>query len=225
MSQQIELTAELRQDVGKGASRRLRRTSENVPGIIYGGGKDPQPLTLNVFELTKAMQQESFFSQILNVVVTGDLQQAIVRDVQRHPATEKVLHIDFLRIRADQPIQVSVPVHFVNEDRCRGVREEGGMVSHNLTEIEVSCLPGQLPEYIEVDVAELGVGDAIHLSDLKVPEGVTLVQLALGEDHDLTVATVTGPRVSAAEEAEEGGAEPGAEPEAESGEGEEAGED
>jgi len=213
MSQQIELTAELRQDVGKGASRRLRRLSENVPGIIYGGGKDPQPLTLNVFELTKAMQQESFFSQILNVVVAGESQQAIVRDLQRHPATEKVQHIDFMRIRADQPIQVSVPVHFVNEERCIGVRQEGGIISHNLTEIEISCLPGQLPEFIEVDMADLGVGDSIHLSNLSVPAGVTIVQLALGEDHDMTVVTVNAPRVSAGEEegaAGEAEAEPGA---------------
>jgi len=222
MSQQIELNAELRHDVGKGASRRLRRSSENVPGIIYGGGKDPQAVTLNVFQLGKAMQQEAFYSQILSVVVAGEPQQAIVRDLQRHPANEKVLHIDFLRVRADQPIQVSVPVHFVNEDRCRGVRQEGGIVSHNLTEVEISCLPAELPEFIEVDIADLGVGEAVHLSDLSVPAGVTIVQLALGEDHDMTVVTVTAPRVSGAEaEAEE--AEGG--PVAEQGAGEEADED
>ncbi len=206
MSQQIELSAELRQDVGRGASRRLRRMSEKVPGIIYGGGRDPQPLTLNGFQLSKAMQQESFFSQILNVVIGGDSQQAIVRDLQRHPASEKILHIDFLRIRADQPIDVSVPVHFVNEDRCKGVRLEGGIVSHNLTEIEISCLPADLPEYIEVDIAELGVGESIHLSDLVVPSGVTIVQLALGEDHDMTVVTITAPRVSSTDEEGEAGA-------------------
>ena len=211
MSQQIELSAELRPDVGRGASRRLRRMSEKVPGIIYGGGKDPQPLTLNGFQLSKAMQQESFFSQILNVTIGGDSQQAIVRDLQRHPASERILHIDFLRIRADQPIDVSVPVHFINEDRCKGVRLEGGIVSHNLTEIEISCLPADLPEYIEVDVAELSVGESVHLSDLVVPGGVTIVQLAQGEDHDMTVVTITAPRVSSTEEEGEAGAaeEPG----------------
>ena len=204
MSQQIEITAELRQDVGKGASRRLRRASEKVPGIIYGAGKDPQSLTLNGFQLSKAMQQESFFSQILNVSVEGDSQQAIVRDLQRHPANEKVLHIDFLRVRADQPIDVNVPIHFINEEQCKGVRLEGGVVSHNLTDIEVSCLPADLPEFIEVDIAELGVGEALHLSDLVVPSGVTIVQLALGEDHDITVVTVNEPRVSSADEPVEG---------------------
>ena len=200
MSQQIEITAELRQDVGKGASRRLRRTSENVPGIIYGAGKDPQPLTLNVFQLSKAMQQESFFSQILNVSVDGNSQQAIVRDLQRHPASENVLHIDFLRVRADQAIDVNIPIHFINEDRCTGVRLEGGVVSHNLTDVEISCLPADLPEFIEVDIAELGVGESIHLSDLVVPDGVTIVQLALGADHDISVVTVNEPRVSSVEE-------------------------
>ncbi len=204
MSQQIEITAELRQDVGKGASRRLRRTSEKVPGIIYGAGKDPQSLTLNVFQLSKAMQQESFFSQILNVSVEGSSQQAIVRDLQRNPATEKVLHIDFLRVLADQAIDVNIPLHFINEDRCTGVRLEGGVISHNLTDVEISCLPANLPEFIEVDIAELGVGESIHLSDLVVPDGVTIVQLALGEDHDISVVTVNEPRVSAVEEEAEG---------------------
>jgi large subunit ribosomal protein L25 len=222
MSQQIEITAELRQDVGKGASRRLRRTSEKVPGIIYGAGKDPQPLTLNVFQLSKAMQQESFFSQILNVSVEGSSQQAIVRDLQRHPASEKVLHIDFLRVRADQAIDVNIPLHFINEDRCKGVRLEGGVVSHNLTDVEISCLPADLPEFIEVDIAELGVGESIHLSDLVVPEGVTIVQLALGADHDISVVTVNEPRVSAAEEEAEGEEQ---EPEAPEADEEEPGED
>jgi large subunit ribosomal protein L25 len=222
MSQQIEITAELRQDVGKGASRRLRRTSEKVPGIIYGAGQDPQSLTLNGFQLSKAMQQESFFSQILNVSVEGDSQQAIVRDLQRHPANEKVLHIDFLRVRADQPIDVNVPIHFINEEECKGVRLEGGVVSHNLTDIEISCLPADLPEFIEVDIAELGVGEAIHLSDLVVPSGVTIVQLALGEDHDITVVTVNEPRVSSADEPAEGEEQAPEQPEADQ---EEPGED
>jgi large subunit ribosomal protein L25 len=222
MSQQIEITAELRQDVGKGASRRLRRMSEKVPGIIYGAGKEPQPLTLNIFQLSKAMQQESFFSQILNVRVEGDSQQAIVRDLHRHPASEKVLHIDFLRVRADQPIDVNVPIHFINEEQCKGVRLEGGIVSHNLTDVEISCLPADLPEFIEVDIADLGVGESIHLSDLVVPGGVTIVQLALGEDHDITVVTVNEPRVSAADEEAEAEEQAPARPEADQ---EEPGED
>ena len=150
-------------------------------------------------------------------------QQAIVRDLQRHPATEKVMHIDFFRVRADQAIDVNLPIHFINEDRCTGVRLEGGVISHNLTDVEISCLPADLPEFIEVDIAELGVGEAIHLSDLVVPDGVTIVQLALGADHDISVVTVNEPRVSAVEEEEAEGEEQA--PEAPEADEEEPGED
>jgi large subunit ribosomal protein L25 len=201
MSQQIEIIAELREDVGKGASRRLRRQAEKVPGIIYGAGDDAVPLTLNSNELGKALQLESFYSQILNIVVDGKSQQAVVRDLQRHPATEKVLHIDFMRIRADRAIEVSVPLHFIDEDKCVGVKFGGGSIIHNLTELEVSCLPGDLPEYIEVFMAEVELNDSVHLSDLVLPEGVSIVAL-MGEAHDDTVASVQMPRGGLEEEEE-----------------------
>ncbi len=207
MSQKIEINAEVRTDVGKGASRRLRRSGDKVPAIIYGAEEPPINLTLSANELNKAMQEEAFFSQILDVKVDGKAHQAVLRDLQRNPANEKVLHVDFFRISANKPIHVSVPLHFVNEDKCKGVRLGGGNISHAMTEVEVSCLPKDLPEYIEVYMAELDVGEIIHLSDLALPDGVTLV--ALSHDDDRAVVSVQAPRGGAGdeEEAEEAAAE------------------
>jgi large subunit ribosomal protein L25 len=221
MSQQIEIHAELRVDVGKGASRRLRRQAEKVPGIIYGGSDDPVPLTMSSIELSKVMAQESFYSQILNVVVDGKGQQALVRDLQRHPATERVQHIDFLRIRADRAIQVSIPLHFIDEDKCIGVREGGGSIIHNLNEVEISCLPGDLPEFLEVFMALVELNQSVRLSDLAVPEGVTIVALAHGADRDVNVVSVQIPRGGVEEEEELEAAEAA---EGEEVEGDEAGE-
>ena len=198
MSQKIEINAELRSDVGKGASRRLRRSGDKVPGIIYGAEEDPFNLTLNTNELKKAMQNEAFFSQILDVKFDGKTQQAVLRDMQRNPASEKVLHVDFMRISANKPIQVSVPLHFVNEDKCKGVRLGGGTIAHTMNEVEISCLPRNLPEFIEVYMAELDVGELIHLSDLALPEGVEIVALSHGDDR--AVVSVQAPRVETEEE-------------------------
>lgn len=203
MSDQIALTAEIRTDVGKGASRRLRRSGEKVPAIIYGAEDAPQKLTLAANELAKAMQQEVFYSQILDVVVEGKSNQAVVRDLQRNPASGKVLHIDFQRVSANKPINVSVPLHFINEEQCVGVKISGGIIAHNLTEVEISCLPADLPEYIEVDMQDIDLGFALHLSGLALPPGVTIVALTYGEDHDTTVVSVNERRVIADEEEEE----------------------
>ena len=200
MSQKVEVNAEVRADVGKGASRRLRRSGDKIPGIIYGAEEDPVSLTLSTNELSKAMQNEAFFSQILQVKFDGKTQQAVLRDIQRNPATEKVLHVDFMRVSANKPIQVNVPLHFVNEDKCKGVRLGGGSISHTMNEVEISCLPGDLPEYIEVYMAELDVGEIIHLSDLALPQGVSIV--ALTHDDDRAVASVIMPRGGADEEEE-----------------------
>lgn len=204
MSEQIQINAEPRQEAGKGASRRLRRAGVSIPGIIYGGAKEAMPITLNANQLGKAMQNEAFYSQILEVVIGGETEQAVVRDLQRHPASEKVMHIDFLRVQADQIIQVHVPVHFVNEERCIGVRQGGGNIVHNLIEVELACLPKDLPEYIEVDMANLNVGESVYLSDLVMPEGVTVVALSYGADHDTNVVSVRAPRGGAAAEDEAG---------------------
>lgn len=194
MAQAIELRAEVRSATGKGANRRLRRLEGKVPGVIYGGGGDPQSLSFAYFELANAAEHESFYSQILTLDIGGVREQAIVRDMQRHPASERVTHIDFLRVRADQALTVSIPIHFLNEDRCVGVRLGGGSLSHNLTEVEVECLPKDLPQFIAVDVAELAVGSAIHLSDLQLPEGVSIPSLSHGSDYDLPVVSVNASR-------------------------------
>ncbi len=194
MSEQLAIDAKLRSDLGKGASRRLRRNADEVPAIIYGAGKDPAPLTLVRKDFEKALENEAFFSQVIDVNVDGDVQPAILKDLQRHPAKDRVMHADFLRVDANVKIKVSVPLHFINEEKCHGVKIEGGIISHLLTEIEVLSLPADIPEYIEVDMIDVTTADIIHISDLKLPEGVESTALALGEDHDMAVASVTAKR-------------------------------
>ena len=194
MSDQFELTAELREDKGKGASRRLRRLADQVPAIIYGGKEDPKPLPLVRKDFEKALENQAFFSHVLIINVGGNTEKAILKDLQRHPAKDVVMHADFLRVDDKVAIKVHVPIHFVNEDTCYGVKMEGGMVQHQVTDIEVSCLPADIPEYIEVDMAEVKSGEIVHLTDITLPEGVTSVALALGDDHDLAVASVIPPK-------------------------------
>ena len=194
MSDMFELSAELREDKGKGASRRLRRLADQVPAIIYGGNIDPQPLALVRKDLEKALENEAFFSHVLTIKVGGDVQKAILKDLQRHPARNRVMHSDFLRVDENTAVKVNEPIHFINEAKAHGVKMEGGIVQHQVTDIEVSCLPGDIPEYVEVDMIDVRVGDIIHLSDIQLPEGVTSVALALGEDHDLAVASIIAPR-------------------------------
>ena len=226
MADTIVISAEFREDVGKGASRRLRKHANKVPGILYGGGEDPVPLLMEFRELTKAMEEEAFYSQVLEVAVQDKSQQAVLRDLQRDPASDRVMHVDFLRIRADRAIQVSIPLHFINEDVCIGVKTGDGTISHNLIEVEVSCLPADLPEYIEVDMGNIDLNESVHLTNLELPEGVAIVALIQGEDHDITVASVQPPRGGGEEdefettdEADEEGGEEGDE---EAGEGDDA---
>lgn len=203
MAEQIVLRAAFRDDLGKGASRRLRRLEDKVPGVLYGGGVDPVPLSITYRDLSKAMQEEAFFAQILELAVGDKTQSCVLREVQRHPATEKVQHVDFLRIREDLPLQMNVPLHFLNEESCVGVKLGGGRIARNLIEVEISCLPRDLPEYIEVDVEHLDVGSSVHLSDLALPEGVTIVALGLGEDRDIPVVSVTARRGGVLDEQKE----------------------
>jgi large subunit ribosomal protein L25 len=190
----FELNAELRTDKGKGASRRLRRNADMIPAILYGAGKAPLSLTLAHKDIHKACENEAFFSHIITINADGDSQQAIVKDLQRHPAKDRIMHADFLRIQMDQAITVEVPLHFINEDSCVGVRQGGGNVSHNMTSIEISCLPGDLPEYIEVDIEHLDLGDAIHMSDLRLVEALSIPSLQQGADHDHVVVSVNAPK-------------------------------
>jgi large subunit ribosomal protein L25 len=190
----FELNASLRKDKGKGASRRLRRNADMIPAILYGAGKEPLPLTLAHKDIHKACQNEAFFSRIITIIADGNSQQAIVKDLQRHPAKDRIMHADFLRIQMDQAITVEVPLHFLNEDSCLGVRQGGGNVSHNMTSIDICCLPGDLPEYIEVDIEELDLGDSIHISGLKLAEGLSIPSLQQGADHDHVVVSVNAPK-------------------------------
>ncbi len=189
MSLDFTFDAEPRSDLGKGASRRLRKSGK-IPAVIYGGGEDPVSVTLDHDSFMHNLEQEAFYSHILTVNVGKKKQKTILRDLQRHPYRPTVLHVDLLRVREDTAINVHVPLHFINEDICHGVKMEGGVISHNFVELEIICLPKDLPEFIEVDVADLKLNETIHLSEVKVPEGVTIVELAHGEGHDHVVVSV-----------------------------------
>jgi len=195
MSDQFELQAELREDKGKGSSRRLRRLADQIPAIVYGAGKDPKPLTLIRKDLEKALENEAFYTNVLTINVGKSKEKAILKDLQRHPAKDMVMHADFLRVDEKVEIKMTIPLHFINEDTCKGVKLDGGMIQHQVTEIDVLCLPSNIPEYIEVDMAEREIGDIVHLSDITLPEHVTSIDLRLGEEHDLALASVQAPKV------------------------------
>jgi large subunit ribosomal protein L25 len=206
MADTIVLEAEPRHDTGKGASRRLRRLEHKVPAIVYGGDQPPRNLQVAYAPLKKLLESESFFTQVLTLRVEGAEEPVLLQDLQRHPARDEVTHMDLLRVDLTQKVTHEVPLHFVNEEVCVGVKNEGGRILHNLQEVEVECLPADIPEFIEVDMREVRLGQSLHLSDLKLPDGVTLVELAQGEDHDLPVVSVTEPRggAGAGDEGEEG---------------------
>ncbi|MGH8373162.1 MAG: 50S ribosomal protein L25/general stress protein Ctc [Gammaproteobacteria bacterium] len=199
MAISFNLSAEARNDKGKGASRRLRR-ADKVPGILYGAGETALHLTFDHNELRNNLQHEAFYSHILKIKVGKDEHQAILKDVQRHPAKPIIMHMDLLRVKDDQEIRVHIPLHFKGEKEAIGVKTQGGVVSHNLIEVEIACLPRYLPEYIEVDITDLELGHAVHMSDMKLPEGVRIVQLAYGEEHDLPVVAIHHPRITVEEE-------------------------
>jgi len=195
------INAELRDESGKGASRRLRHEGK-IPAILYGDGKKSQSLTLNHSEIIKHLEHEAFYSHILTLVANNKKQRAIVRDIQRHAYKPKIMHMDFQRINSRIKLTTSVPLHFMNEDVCVGFKA-GGIISHQINELEVSCLPGDLPEYIEVDIEELDIGDSVHISQITLPEGVESTALIHGEDHDLPVASILHRGGGSEEESEE----------------------
>ena len=201
MSNAFELNATVRNDLGKGASRRLRRLNKEIPAIIYGGNKEPQSISISHKDILHATENEAFFSHIITLHVDSKPEQVIIKALQRHPAKPFIMHADFQRVLAGEKITVSVPVHFLNEEKCVGVKVGHGNIIHILTEIEVECLPKDLPEYLEVDVLNVDLGDSVHISDIKLPPGVESVDLAHGtEESDLAVATVQAPRGAAEEE-------------------------
>jgi len=190
----FELNCTVRTDLGKGASRRLRRLNNEIPAVLYGGGEEPVSLTIPHKDIAKATDNEAFFSHIITLIVEKKKQKAVIKALQRHPAKPFIMHADFQRVSDNEEITVNVPIHFLNEDKCVGVKLGGGSILKTLNEIEIICFPKDLPEYIEIDMIDLDIGDSIHLSEVKLPEGVASVELALGEEHDLSVATVAAPR-------------------------------
>ncbi len=203
MSEIINIQAVARSDKGKGASRRLRREGL-VPGIIYGGGKDPEMISTPHNKLLQHLEQEAFYSSIVNVELDGKIQRVILKDLQRHPAKPFILHLDLLRVADTDRIKMNVPLHFIGEDVAPGVKTGGGTVSHALVDLEVICEAQNLPEYIEVDISGMDVGDTLHLSDLKLPEGVEIVALSHGDsnDHDELVVSVHAKSAAVEEETE-----------------------
>ncbi|WP_198263683.1 50S ribosomal protein L25/general stress protein Ctc [sulfur-oxidizing endosymbiont of Gigantopelta aegis] len=192
MSATFTLAAELRTDTGKGASRRLRYANR-VPAIIYGLDQEPSMLTFKHDDIMHACEDEAFFSHILNIEYDGKSEQVIIKDMQRHPAKMQIMHADFQRIDATHALHVNVPLHFINEEECVGVKG-GGLIAHLMSELEISCLPANLPEYIEVDMENLDVGESIHLKDIKLPEGASSVLLIQGGDQDQAIASIHMPR-------------------------------
>ncbi|MGQ7247692.1 50S ribosomal protein L25/general stress protein Ctc [Halomonas sp. V046] len=202
------LTASVRNDLGKGASRRLRRANEQVPAIIYGGEAAPQPIAVDKTSFYKALEEEAFFSSVITLKLDGKPLQVVVRDLQRHPYKPLVTHADFMRVDATHEITMRVPLHVVGQDESKAIKQNDGELHQLANEVEISCLPKDLPDYLEVNIAELEIGSTLHLSDLSVPAGVTIVELSYGEDHDQAIINITKSKVMSeeGEEADEGGA-------------------
>ncbi len=185
------VNAEKRTLQGKGASRRLRRLEGNIPAIIFGGNQEPQPLTLIHKDLLKQLESESFFSSILTINIDGTEEKAILKDLQRHPAKNLVLHADFQRVIAGEKVTITIPFHFINEDKSAAIKL-GGIASHTMNQVKVIATPEALPEFLTVDMENVELGQIVHLSDVVLPEGVEIEALRLGEDHNQAVANVTG---------------------------------
>jgi large subunit ribosomal protein L25 len=194
MTNNLQLNAEIRTETGKGANRRLRR-ADKVPAVIYGANLDSKSLTLKHNEVIKALEHEAFFSQILTINVSGKPEQAVLKDLQRHPYKPKILHMDFMRIKATEKITMLIPLHFIGEEKAPGVKE-GGIISHSISEVDIKCLPADLPKYIDVDMSNMALNDIVHLSDLKIPKNVELTALAQGEEYDQPVATLHMARIA-----------------------------
>lgn len=191
MSTGFELEFESRAELGKAANRRMRREGK-VPGVLYGAGRDPRSIVVSSNTLMHQMEREAFYTSIITLREGESTQPVIVKDVQRHPIKPQILHIDFQRILEDEEITLDVPIHFIGEAQAKGVKLQGGEIQHLMTEIEVSCLPKNLPEFIELDVTELELNDVLHLSDVPVPEGVEFVDLSHGRDP--AVVAINPPR-------------------------------
>ncbi len=194
MSSVFEFVAESRGQSGKNAAKRARRAG-NVPAVIYGGHSEPQMLLINHNEVIKHLAHEAVYSHVLDITVDGRTEKAVLKGVQRHPAKFQVLHMDFLRVTMSEALKVHVPLHFINEQVSVGGKK-GGIVAHAMIDVEVICLPAALPDYIEVDLKNLDIGDSAHLSDIVLPAGVEIVALAQGPEHDHPVASMMASKAS-----------------------------
>ena len=197
MSDVFEVAAQPRTDTGKGASRRLRRTGL-VPGIVYGGNAEPVMISMRHNELERQLDYEAFYSSLLDLQLEGESTKVVLKDLQRHPAKPFLLHVDFLRVSRDEKLRLTIPIHFLNEDGCPGVKA-GGTVSHNITEIEVSCLPADLPEYLSVDMVGMDVGDVVHVAELQLPPNVELTHSI---EPETPVVMIYTPQVASTDEGE-----------------------
>ena len=186
MKEIFVIAAEPRSLQGKGASRRLRREGK-VPAIIYGGQTEPEVVAVNHNQLRKQLKTEAFYSRILTVEIDGQSQQAVLKDLQRHPVrSDDILHLDLQRVRTDQTLRMHVPLHFMGSEIAPGVKTGGGVIEHHIIQVEVECLPSNLPEYIEIDLSAFEIGDSVYLSQLNLPENVALVELMHGKDALVT---------------------------------------
>lgn len=196
--------AKSRTDLGRGYSRRLR-VEGKVPAVLYGAGGEPVALTLNHNKVVKALENEATYSHILTIQYDGKEETAIIKDIQRHPSRPIIMHMDFQRVTESMKIRVHVPLHFLNQEKSVGAKK-GGVFTHNLTDIEVVCLPARLPEFIVIDMLKVDIGQSIHLSDIKLPPGVEIIELKHGADHDQVVAAIQSPRGGVEASEEEAGA-------------------
>ncbi|TDK21772.1 50S ribosomal protein L25/general stress protein Ctc [Luteimonas aestuarii] len=202
-----EIKVERREDEGKGASRRLRHAAK-IPAIVYGGELKPVSIQLDHETVWLASQNEWFYSSILDLSLGGDVQKVLLRDMQRHPYKQLIMHLDFQRVNDNETLRTSVPLHFLNEDTSPAGKSSDVVVMHELNEVEVECLPKDLPEYLEIDLAALSVGDIVHLSDIKLPKGVEIPALKQGKEHDVAVVIAKhGQEDVVEDEAAEEGAE------------------
>ena len=198
----IILNAEIRSEIGKGASRRLRKAGK-VLGIVYGGKKDAVSIQLSHSDMLKATSNESFYSQVLGLSIEGKKEKVVIKDMQRHPWKPVIMHMDFNRINESETLNIRVPIHFVNEDLCVGVKQDGGVIAHLAADIEVTCLPASIPEFVEVDVEALSLGDVLHMYDLSMPEGVEITAMLHGGDGAAAIVQVNAPRLEEEEPTQE----------------------
>ncbi|HYG06981.1 MAG TPA: 50S ribosomal protein L25/general stress protein Ctc [Stenotrophomonas sp.] len=204
MAKTHEIKVQRREDEGKGASRRLRHAGV-IPAIVYGGDLKPVSIQLDHEEVWLAQQNEWFYSSILDLSLNGEVQKVLLRDMQRHPFKQLIMHIDFQRVNENEKLNASVPLHFINEEKSPAGKSADVVVTHELNEVQITCLPKDLPEFIEVDLSALEVGNVIHLSDIKLPAGVEIPELKQGKEHDVAIVIAKHGREDAEAPAAEAG--------------------